>query len=58
LLPGNILNLSVLNSLRKFRDRGNKAGAVSAWRLLHEERMGQLVESKAHHGTDMVWNVF
>ena len=54
LLPGNILNLTVLNSLRKFRDKGNKAGAVSAWKLLDEAGIGKLVESKARRGTDMV----
>lgn len=54
LLPGNILNLTVLNNLRKFRDKGNKAGAISAWMFLHEEGLGQLVETKARRGTDKV----
>ena len=45
LLPGNVLNLTVLNNLRKFRDRGNKAGAIESWKLLEEAGLGTLIES-------------
>ena len=57
LLPEKVLNLTVLNNLRKlrkFRDRGNKAGAIESWKLLEEAGLGTLIESKACRGTDMV----
>ena len=54
LLSGKVLNLTVLNTMRKFRDRGNKAGAIEAWKLLQEKGLGKLIESKARRGTDMV----
>lgn len=54
LLPGKVLNLTVLNNLRKFRDRGNKAGAIESWKLLDEAGLGTVIESKARRGTDMV----
>ena len=53
LLPGEVLNLTVLNQLRKFRDRGNKLGAKQAWSMLHKAGLG-LIETKARRGTDMV----
>ena len=54
LLPGQVLNLTTLNTMRKFRDRGNKAGATAAWKVLEEKGLGKLIQSKARRGTDMV----
>lgn len=54
LLPGKVLNLSTLNTQRKFRDRGNKAGAIEAWKLLQQSGLGKMIETKARRGTDMV----
>lgn len=58
LLPGKILNLTILNNLRKFRDRGNKQGAKQAWKLLDEAGLGTLIESKARRGTDKANFIF
>lgn len=54
LLPGDVLNLTTLSHLRKFRDRGNKPGAVQAWRLLEEGGLRTVIEFKARRGTDLV----
>ena len=54
LLPGKVLNLHVLTTLRKYKGRGNKAGAIEAWKLLHESGIGRLIETKARRGTDKV----
>ena len=54
LLAGKVLNLTALNNLRKFRDRGNKTGAIESWKLLEEAGLGTVIESKARRGTDMV----
>ena len=40
LLPGKMLHLNVLLAIRKFRDRGNKAGAVSDFEALQEKGLG------------------
>ena len=58
LLPGKVLHLSALNVQRKFRDRGNKAGAKDSWRLLSERGLGELKEFKARRGTDIVSSTF
>lgn len=54
LIPGKILNLSALNSQKKFRDRGNKQGAKKGWQLLEDSGLGKLHATKAVRGTDMV----
>lgn len=54
LIPGKVLNLSALNTQKKFRDRGNKQGAKKGWQLLEESGLGKLQASKALRGTDMV----
>ena len=51
LLPGSISDLTALNQQRKFRDKGNtKLG----WQLLQQSGLGELQETKARRGTDMV----
>ena len=57
LLPGKILHLSDLLEMRKFRDRGNKEGAVRGFRVLEEAELGKLIEVKPQRGTNMV-NIF
>ena len=54
LLPGSILDLTALNQQRKFRDKGNKYGAKLGWQLLQQCGLGELEETKARRGTDMV----
>ena len=56
LLPGKVLYFNALNSStqRKFRDKGNKAGARQAWQKLQNAGLGLLKEFKARRGTDMV----
>ena len=44
LLPGKILNLSYLLRLKKFRKRGNKDGAVSAFYQLQYAELGRVIE--------------
>jgi len=54
LLPGKVLNLTAFNNMRKLWERGNKTGAIKACKLLDEIGLETIIESKAHHGTDMV----
>jgi hypothetical protein len=54
LIPGRVLNLSALNSQKKFRDRGNKQGAIKGWQLLEQSELGKLHDMKAQRGTDRV----
>ena len=54
LLPGKVLHLSALIVARKFRDRGNKAGALEAMQLLDECGMGKLLSVNSVCGTDKV----
>ena len=54
LIPGKILNLSALNHLKRFRNRGNKPGAKKGRQLLQECKLGKLIEDKAQHGTGYV----
>ena len=41
LLPGKVLHLNALLHLRKFRDRGNKPGAVKGFEVLQDNELGQ-----------------
>ena len=54
LLPGKILYLNALLEQRKFRDRGNKDGAVKGFKLLQEAGLGKVIEIKPHRGTNLV----
>ncbi len=54
LLPGKILNLTVISQLKKFRGRGNKPVAKECWKMLHDGGLGTLRENKARHGMDLV----
>ena len=54
LIPGKTLHLNALLSMRKFRDRGNKAGAVKAFELLEEDGLGKVVSTKPQRGASMV----
>jgi hypothetical protein len=49
-----VLNLSVLSSLRTFKKKGNKAGAIAAWKVLEQAGLGTVKATKALRGTDMV----
>ena len=54
LLPGKVLHLNALSHLRKFRDRGNKPGAVRGFEVLQEKGLGKIVSIKPQRGTTMV----
>ena len=53
-LPGKTLDISALNTQRKFRDKGNKEGAVAAIRHLEESGLGEVREERASRGTAKV----
>lgn len=52
LLPGKVLHLSALIVTRKFRERGNKAGALEAMVQLGNVGLGKLSEVKSARCTD------
>lgn len=54
LLPGKVLYLNALLAMRKFRDRGNKTGAVSGFEALQEKGLGRLISIRPQRGTSMV----
>jgi hypothetical protein len=54
LLPGKVLHLNALSQLRKFRDRGNKPGAVRGFEVLQKNELGKLVSIKPQRGATMV----
>ena len=49
-----ILNLSNLLVKKKFAGKGNKAGAIEAFKQFEEAGLGKIVETKAQRGTDCV----
>ena len=55
LLPGKVLHLSALIVSRKFRDRGNKAGALEAMNHLEDCGLGKLFGANSARGTDKVY---
>ena len=54
LLPGKTLHISALLAAKRFRDKGNKDGAVRAVKTLQDAGLGQAVENKPLPGTTMV----
>ena len=54
MLPGSILKLSSLLVKKKFTGKGNKEGAVQAFKDLQEAGLGQLIEIRAQRGTACV----
>ena len=54
LLPGPLLHLNALLAMRKFRDRGNKAGAVRGFELLEESGLGEVITTKPPRGASLV----
>ena len=50
LLPGKVLHFNALNEKRRFRDKGNKAGAKNAWQQLEKAELGAFIEEKAARG--------
>lgn len=57
LLPGKIIHLNAQLALRKFSDRGNKAGAVRGFQELQSNNLGTLIAIKPQRGTNMVHTV-
>ena len=51
LLPGPVLDISALNTAHKFRERGNKEGAVAAIKKLEAAGLGMVKEERATRGT-------
>ena len=54
LLPGRILHLNALLAMKKFRDKGNKDGAVRGLQLLEDSGIGRLISRRPPRGTNMV----
>ena len=54
LLPGKVLHISALLAAKRFRDRGNKDGAVRAIRVLQSAGLGEIIEIKPQRGTSLV----
>ena len=53
-LPGNVLYVSALSYLKKFKNCGNKSGGLLGWRKLETDDLGEVQERKAVRGTDKV----
>lgn len=47
-LPGAVLDLSALLKDKKFRNRGNREGALKAMKILQDEGLGKLEEKRTH----------
>ena len=54
LQPGEKLDISALVKAKKYKGRGNKAGAVEACKELQEKGFGKLLELGSSRGTSMV----
>ena len=54
LLPGKALDISAIVKAKKFKNKGNKPGALEACKRLEEAEMGKLVELGKSRGTAMV----
>ena len=54
LLPGKVLHISALLTAKRFRDKGNKEGAVRAIRVLQSAGLGDVIEIKPQRGTSLV----
>uniref|UniRef100_A0A1X7U711 Uncharacterized protein n=1 Tax=Amphimedon queenslandica TaxID=400682 RepID=A0A1X7U711_AMPQE len=54
-LPGQKLYVNALLEQRKFRDKGNKDGAVRGLKMLQEAGLGKLIEVKAQRGTNLMY---
>lgn len=50
LLPGKTIHFNALNKKRRFRDKGNKAGAKLAWQELERADLGTYIEEKVARG--------
>lgn len=46
MLPGKVLDLSQLLTAKKFRNRGNKQGALTAFKTLETDELGNLEEKE------------
>ena len=46
MLPGKVLDLSQLLIAKKFRKRGNKQGALTAFKMLEADELGNLEEKE------------
>ena len=47
MLPGKVLDLSQLLTAKKFCNRGNKQGALTAFKALEADELGNLEEKEA-----------
>ena len=54
LLPGRTLNSSALLAAKRFRDKGNKDGAVRGIKMLQAAGLGEVIEKKPLRGTSIV----
>lgn len=58
LQPGKKLDFSALIKAKRFKDRGNKPGAVAACKKLESAGLGVLHELGKSHGMSMVHSLF
>ena len=56
--PRKVLHLNALLHLRKFRDCGNKPGAVRGFELVQKNELGKLVSIKPQRGATMVRRLY
>ncbi len=54
LLPGKVLHISALLAAKRFRDKGNKDGAVRAIKRLESAGLGTVIDFKPPRGTSIV----
>ena len=52
-----LLHISALLAAKRFRDRGNKDGAVKAICVLQSAGLGEVCEAKPQRGTNVVYMV-
>jgi len=54
MFPGNVLYMSALSYLKKFKNCGNKSGGLLGWRKLGTDDLREVQERKAVRRTDKV----
>ena len=52
--PGDVLDLTKLNSARKFKGKGNKEGAIAAIYLLQDDHLGTVCREASNRGCSHV----
>ena len=53
-IPGKTLHLTALLTIRKFRNKGDKEGALAGFRLLEKVKLGKVEATNPKRGTSVV----